>query len=98
MSRTPRIEFLERSSYRQRRMRDAARVLPIVAAVLMVLPLMWPRDTPDQSLTSSGILYLFGLWFVLILFAFSLSRVLRLTDQPADKSAARRDPDTRSEP
>lgn len=75
-----RTEFLDRDSYRQRRFRDAARWLPILAAVLMLLPLMWPRDTPDQSLTSSGIIYLFGLWVFLIALAFLLSRVLRFSE------------------
>lgn len=74
-----RVEFLERSSYRQRRFRDAARMIPIFAAVLMMLPLMWPRESPDQSLTSSGIIYLFGLWFVLVVLAFWLSRILQFT-------------------
>ncbi|WP_044043316.1 hypothetical protein [Octadecabacter antarcticus] len=75
-----RTEFLDRDSYRQRRFRDAARWLPILAAVLMLLPLMWPRDTPDQSLTSSGIIYLFGLWVFLVALAFLLSRVLRFSE------------------
>ena len=74
---TRRIEFLERSSYRQRRFRDAARMVPVFAAVLMVLPLMWPRAEADQSLTSSGMIYLFTLWVVLVCLAFGLSRVLR---------------------
>lgn len=68
------VEFLERDSYRQRRFRDAARVIPLFAAILMVLPLMWPHD---DSPTSSGIVYLFGLWFALVVIAFALSRVLK---------------------
>ncbi len=75
-----RTEFLDRSSYRQRRFRDAARWLPIFASILMLLPLMWPRDTPDQSQTSSGIIYLFGLWALLIALAFVLSRVLKFSE------------------
>ena len=75
-----RTEFLDRSSYRQRRFRDAARWLPIFAGVLMLLPLMWPSDTPDQSQTSSGIIYLFGLWAFLVALAFVLSRVLRSSE------------------
>lgn len=71
------IEFLERESYRQRRFRDAARFVPVFGAVLMILPLMWPREDADQSLTSSGMVYLFGLWVVLVIIAFALSRVLR---------------------
>ena len=79
-----RSAFLERGNYRQRRFRDAARMLPLFAAVLMVLPLMWPRETPDQSLTSSGMMYLFGLWAVLVLLAFGLSRVLRFANPKED--------------
>ena len=80
MSRIPRIEFLERDSYRQRRFRDAARILPVFAVVMMFLPLMWPREAPDQSLTSSGMIYLFGLWAVLVVLAFIMSRILRVPD------------------
>lgn len=71
------VEFLERETYRQRRFRDAARMLPVFAAVLMFLPLMWPRDDAGQSLTSSGMIYLFGLWVVLVAVSFALSRVLK---------------------
>ena len=83
-----RIEFLERDSYRQRRVRDAARMVPIFAAVLMLLPLMWSRKTPEQSLTSSGIYYIFGLWIVLIVVSFFLSRVLRFVSAEGDAQEA----------
>lgn len=86
MTNRGRTEFLERSSYRQRRLRDAARMLPLFAAVLMLLPLMWPRSAADQSLTSSGIYYLFGLWVVLVLIAFVLSRLLRF-ETPDDAAS-----------
>jgi len=81
MSKRGQIEFLERSNYRQRRFRDGARVLPIFAAVFMILPLMWPRQQPDQSLTSSGMIYLFGLWFALVAVSFVLSGLLK-RDEP----------------
>lgn len=80
------IEFLERSSYRQRRFRDAARILPLFATVLMFLPLMWPRAEPDQSLTSTGMVYLFGLWLGLVICAFILSRVLKFNPSDDDGS------------
>ena len=70
------IEFLDKDSYRQRRYRDAARAMPVLAAILMVFPLMWSRDDPGNSLTSSGVLYLFGLWAALVVLAFAVSRVL----------------------
>lgn len=79
-ARRPRIEFLDRASYRQRRFRDLARMMPVFAAVLMAFPVMWQRDAPDQSLTSSGFLYLFGLWAVLVAVAAVLARVLRVSD------------------
>ncbi len=79
MKKTTRTEFLNRTTYRQRRFRDAAHWLPVFAAVLMMLPLMWPHETPDQSLTSSGIIYIFGLWAFLIVLAFVMSRLLRDT-------------------
>ncbi|MEN8919067.1 MAG: hypothetical protein ABF254_10790 [Octadecabacter sp.] len=87
MIKPTRTEFLERSSYRQRRIRDGARLLPIVALVLMVLPLMWPRNSPEQSLTSSGIIYIFGLWMLLVVAAFLLTRVLRFSDPTRDEEA-----------
>ncbi|HCP80137.1 MAG TPA: hypothetical protein DIT67_00560 [Octadecabacter sp.] len=87
MIKSTRSEFLERSSYRQRRIRDGARLLPVVALVLMALPLMWPRNSPEQSLTSDGITYIFGLWFLLIVVSFLLSRVLRLSDASRDEEA-----------
>jgi hypothetical protein len=33
--------FLARRTYRQRRLADAARMLPLAAGVLMALPLLW---------------------------------------------------------
>ena len=75
-----RTEFLDRSSYRQRRFRDAARWLPIFAAVLMMLPLMWPRKTRGQRLSCRGVIYVFGIWVLLVALAFLLSRVLRFSE------------------
>lgn len=88
MSGAKRIEFLEREGYRQRRWRDGARLLPVFAIVMMFLPLLWPRDRPDQSLTSSGIIYLFGLWTLLVVVSFILSRVLQFgeTARPEDEA------------
>jgi len=91
--RGPRVEFLDRVGYRQRRIRDAARVLPIVAVALMVLPLMWPRNEPEQSLTSSSIIYLFSLWIVLVVLTFILSKVLRFADTEMDNQATSREAD-----
>ncbi len=72
--------FLERRSYRQRRLMDAARLLPVLGALLWLVPLLWPqRDAAGEVAavsTSSAILYIFGVWVVLALIALLLSLLL----------------------
>ena len=68
--------FLARRSYRRRRMMDAARLLPLLGLVLILLPMLWhPEDTavPD---TARGLIYLFAVWVFLILAAAALARGL----------------------
>lgn len=78
--------FLERKSYRQRRMVDAARLLPFAGVVGFVMPLIWPTDVSTGAETARGGLYLFAVWFALIAVAFLLSRSLRA---PVDDGRAR---------
>ncbi len=61
--------FLERQSYRRRRLTDAARVLPFLGAALLVLPLLWPDHGVEGGGVplSSAILYIFACWIGLIL-------------------------------
>lgn len=61
--------FLERQSYRRRRLSDAARLLPLLGAVLFAVPLLWPRaeDGQEPVPTSAAILYIFAVWALLIL-------------------------------
>lgn len=68
--------FLARDSYRQRRLADAARVLPILGGVLMMLPLLWPREGADAQSMSGAIIYVFGCWVLLVIASFILSRWL----------------------
>ena len=76
MSRKPRPLFLERRSYRRRRMADAARVLPLLGFVLVLVPILWlPAESPTPDTVRGGV-YLFTVWFGLILVAFVLSRML----------------------
>ncbi len=77
--------FLARRSYRLRRMRDAARLLPIAGAFLFMLPILWsPGESAGQDTAPDG-MYLFGVWFCLILAAALMSRGLRAAsaDVPA---------------
>ncbi|MFD1194155.1 hypothetical protein ACFQ3C_05695 [Seohaeicola saemankumensis] len=82
--------FLERRSYRQRRLTDAARLLPVLGALLWLVPLLWPRSqpaaTPDVAAvsTSSAILYMFGVWTFLALMALFLSVMLDANAEAQD--------------
>jgi len=75
-----RVEYLERGTYRQRRYRDAARILPVFATVLFFLPLFWQWDSAAGVRPSVTIVYLFGLWLALIWLAALLSRRIRVDD------------------
>lgn len=82
----PQAPFLERKSYRQRRMVDAARLLPFAGVIGFVMPLIWPSDISTGAETARGGLYLFAVWFLLIVAALLLSRRLR---SPVDDGRAR---------
>ncbi|PRX34954.1 hypothetical protein SAMN05216257_102572 [Meinhardsimonia xiamenensis] len=79
--------FLERGSYRRRRLTDAARVLPFLGVFLFLLPLIWR----EGSSTAKGMIYLFSAWGVLIALAWAmsrpLSRVLQLEEGRGEASA-----------
>ncbi len=63
--------FLERQTYRRRRLMDAARLLPVLGALLFAVPLLWPGADDSGSAaampTSRAIRYIFGVWALLIL-------------------------------
>ncbi len=69
--------FLERASFRRRRLGDAARVLPILATILVLVPVWW---IPAQVSFAGGAVWLFGLWAGLIVAIFGLHRALRRAD------------------
>ncbi|MBY5972991.1 hypothetical protein KUV28_11565 [Ferrimonas balearica] len=63
--------FLERQSYRQRRLIDAARLLPILGVLLLAVPLLWPEGnefelgegSAGQGLpVSRAMIYIFSVW------------------------------------
>ena len=74
--------FLERQTYRRRRIMDAGRFLPFVGAFLFLVPVLWAGTVQ----TTSGIFYIFGLWLILIGIAGLLSRKLAQVreDEQAD--------------
>lgn len=65
--------FLERASFRRRRLGDLARVLPVLAAAAILLPVWW---LPETFSLAFGAVWLFGLWAVLIVLVWLLHRGL----------------------
>ena len=61
MARPSKTIFLERQSYRRRRLADAAKLLPLIGFVLILMPILWA----DEARTSGGIIYLFSVWAIL---------------------------------
>ena len=79
----PTSVFLERRSYRRRRMMDAVRLLPVLGAMLLMLPLFWPSAPGtadgDAIRMSTAVTYVFVVWLILICTAFALWRMLWFT-------------------
>lgn len=101
MTDRPKHLFLERQTYRRRRLEDGARFLPVLGIMLVMVPLLWAEGAGGVSM-SSAILYLFLLWAALVAVAMVLSLYLRDDnevdiDDPASRAAraasdAERDP------
>lgn len=64
--------FLERETYRRRRLEDAAKVLLVLAIILIMLPILWS----DVARTAGGGTYLFSVWGLLIVLGAVISRKL----------------------
>lgn len=73
MARAPRPPlFLARGHYRRRRLRDAARLLPLVGLFLLILPVL---AGPGLA-TGRAAVYVFWVWGLLILGAAALAPAL----------------------
>lgn len=84
MSDDRRPVFVEKAGYRRRRLADAARLLPIAGAILFLIPLLWRRDAGAAASTTAAMLYVFGIWLVLVLLAALISHFLPDDDQHGD--------------
>lgn len=69
--------FLARRSYRLRRMRDGARLLPIFGMFLVFLPILWAPDASGGRETAPDGIYLFLIWGGLIVVAALMAPGLR---------------------
>lgn len=79
--------FVERRVYRTRRLMDAARLLPVLGALLFLVPVLW-SDGGDLAGRAG---YLFAVWGLLVGAAAVLSRVLRPRDGGASDTSGRED-------
>ena len=64
--------FLERESYRRRRLGDAARLVPLLGLILLLVPVLWA----DSNRTEITIIYIFSVWAFLIVLIGAISRHL----------------------
>jgi hypothetical protein len=83
---TPPPIFLQRASYRQRRLRDAARLMPFVGLVLWAIPLSWQTGEEGADVGTSGLLYVFGVWVLLILLTAALASRIKGDTRAEDDS------------
>lgn len=65
MAKPQRALFLERRTYRRRRLADLARLLPVIGLVLLMVPLLWDEGSGGMP-TSRAIIWIFGVWVALV--------------------------------
>lgn len=84
------VTFVECRDYRHRRLVDAARILPVVAFLLIVLPLLWSPEAGGGRNLARDTVYIFGLWVGMIV----LARLLALRLDPGDDEDSESSADT----
>ncbi len=76
--------FLARAVYRRRRLRDAARLLPLVGLLLVLLPGLGQEDGSNAV----DAVYLFLIWFLLIVAAALIAPGLSQSETEDEPPAA----------
>ena len=80
--------FLERESYKRRRVIDASRLTPLLGAFLFLIPLAWPdRGASGEPVLANIGLYMFAVWFFLVVCAAFVARRLSRDDWRPDAPA-----------
>ena len=65
--------FLKRGSYRKRRLRDGARLLPVLGLFLFILPILWAPGSSSVADTATDGLYIFAVWLGLVVVAAAMA-------------------------
>ncbi len=86
MAERPKISFfLPQDGFRRRRLADAARILPVLGGILMMIPMLWGVDQggeADPAKTSNAAVYVFCVWAGVIIAAAMLAPFLaRIEDE-----------------
>lgn len=68
--------FLERRTYRQNRLQDAARLLPFLGAILIFGPIFIRDDGAEAPTLAGTLVYYFAIWFGVIVLTALVSRPL----------------------
>lgn len=90
--------FVERRTYRRRRMADAVRLLPFLGAGLLLFPILWIGAPAGKGIgTATAMLYVFGVWIGLAGLALACSLLLR-PEPPAADPDDPGDPDDPDDP
>lgn len=76
MAQRPLPLFLASRPYRERRIKDAACLLPLAGGLLFAMPVVWSGNPFRAGSTAGGGLYLFAIWAGLILAAALFARRL----------------------
>lgn len=71
---TGRARFLERKTYRRARLEDAARLLPVLGLFLFFSPIAINSGPEGLGPTATWLMYLMGVWLILIGLAALLAR------------------------
>lgn len=82
--------FLERRTYRRNRLQDAARLLPVLGAILFFGPVFITDDAGAEPGTSLAgwLVYCFVVWLGLIALTFYVSRTIAEPDADGTDQAA----------
>jgi hypothetical protein len=78
--------FLARESYRRRRLGDAARLVPFLGFVLLLLPVL-------LTSTTDALVYIFTVWALLIVIMGVLSRRLAAAEMVDEREETPARPD-----